>query len=123
MKSIILALLMSVSFLTLQAQSESELFSGKWSVDAPDAPYGYHEGELAFQRVKGKLTASVNLPYTNLKIDNLKKEEYGYSCSQYIDGTTVKIRFIIEKKAGKKCLSAVAEADGQDIDVRLSRKK
>ncbi|MEE1232238.1 MAG: hypothetical protein U0L16_03065 [Phocaeicola sp.] len=122
MKLMIGALLMS-AFLTIQTQSESDLLCGKWDVKVPEAPYGYHEGELTFQRVKGKLRVCVSLPYTNLNIGNLEKEEYGYSCSQYIDGTSVNIRFIIQRKGEQECLCAVAEVGGQTMDVKLSRKK
>ncbi len=122
MKFMIGALLMS-AFLTIQTQSESDLLCGKWEVKVPEVPYGYHEGELTFQRVKEKLRVCVSLPYTNLNIGNFKKEEYGYSCSQYIDGTSVNIRFIIKKKGEQKCLFAVAEIDGKTMDVKLFRKK
>lgn len=123
MKTFVLTLLMSIFAWTMQAQNDSDLFTGKWSINAPSAPYGYQDGELVFQQMNGQLTVDVDLSGTVLKIRQLKKENYGYSCSEYIDGSQVYIKFIISNKNGKKTLSGEAEADGQVIDVQLTRKK
>ncbi|MDY3070452.1 MAG: hypothetical protein SOR57_12550 [Parabacteroides sp.] len=122
MKKTFFALFMSVFALTAQAQGEKEVFQGKWDFNAPTAPYGYNEGELTFQQKNGKLTAIVELPNTDLNIQQLKKENFGYSCTEYIDGSEVTIKFIKVQENGKTSLKVVAEADGQVMDVKLKRK-
>lgn len=122
MKKTIFALFLSVFALTAHAQGEKEVFQGTWDFNAPTAPYGYHEGELTFQQKNGKLTAKVELPNTDLNIQQLKKENFGYSCTEYIDGSEVTIKFIKVKENNKTNLKVVAEADGQIMDVKLKRK-
>ncbi len=113
--------LMSTFALISQAQNDSDLLRGNWNIKAPSAPYGYQEGKISFHQTEDKLTADVSLTYANFQLDQLKKESFGYSCSEYIDGSTVYIKFFITEKNGKKELKAVAEADGQVIDVQLTR--
>lgn len=122
MKKKLLALFLSVFAMTVQAQGENDVFQGKWDFNAPTAPYGYNEGELTFQQKNGKLTAKFELPNTDLNIQQLKKEKFGYSCTEYIDGSEVTIKFIEVKENGKTSLKVVAEADGQIMDVKLKRK-
>lgn len=122
MKKKLLALFLSVFAMTVQAQGENDVFQGKWNFNAPTAPYGYNEGELTFQQKNGKLTAKFELPNTDLNIQQLKKEKFGYSCTEYIDGSEVTIKFIEVKENGKTSLKVVAEADGQIMDVKLKRK-
>jgi len=97
-----------------------------WSIKR-ELEYQGSFGSLRISRRKNqlssedKLTADVSLTYANFQLDQLKKESFGYSCSEYIDGSTVYIKFFITEKNGKKELKAVAEADGQVIDVQLTR--
>lgn len=126
MKTIALILLSMQTFsLPLQAQNESELLNGKWFFNAPSAPYVYQEGELLFNKKQGELILNINLTTRNckLKIDKLKKENFGYSCSTYIDGNTVHIKFIIEGEKGNKTLKVIAESGGEIINVLLNRTK
>lgn len=59
--------------------------------------------------------------YLNI-IQQLKKEKFGYSCSEYIEGSEVTIKFIKVQENGETGLKVVAEADGQVIDVKLKKK-
>lgn len=122
MKKKLLALILSVFAMTVQAQGENDVFQGKWNFNAPTAPYGYNEGILNFQQKDGKLTAKIELPNSDLDIQQLKKEKFGYSCSEYIEGSEVTIKFIKVQENGETGLKVVAEADGQVIDVKLKRK-
>lgn len=121
MKTTIITMLMTAFAWTSYAQSDADLLKGKWNIKAPSAPYGYQEGKISFHQTEDKLTADVSLTYANFQLDQLKEESFGYSCSEYIDGSTVYIKFFITEKNGKKELKAVAEADGQVIDVQLTR--
>lgn len=121
MKTGMITFLMSTFALISQAQNDSDLLRGNWNIKAPSAPYGYQEGKISFHQTEDKLTADVSLTYANFQLDQLKKESFGYSCSECIDGSTVYIKFFITEKNGKKELKAVAEADGQVIDVQLTR--
>ena len=106
MKTGMITFLMSTFALISQAQNDSDLLRGNWNIKAPSAPYGYQEGKISFHQTEDKLTADVSLTYANFQLDQLKKESFGYSCSEYIDGSTVYIKFFITEKNGKKELKA-----------------
>ena len=102
MKTGMITFLMSTFALISQAQNDSDLLRGNWNIKAPSAPYGYQEGKISFHQTEDKLTADVSLTYANFQLDQLKKESFGYSCSEYIDA----VRFIsnssLRKRMGKK---------------------
>lgn len=93
--------------------------TGKWSYEAPTAPYGYNQGMIDILSKAGKLSAKLDIQGNITAINEIKQTGNTYTCTLYIEGASVDITLQPE---GAK-LTGKAEVNGDVMPVTFSRAK
>ena len=96
--SLVLTVLMLVSFTVIDNAKVDKSVLGTWEYEAPDAPYEYQNGELTFKMKDEKLTGVVSIDGYKMDLENLKADKNKVSGEVYIEGTSVVLDLEFQKK-------------------------
>ena len=94
----------------------SKDLTGKWTFNAPNAPYGYQEGTVEFKKIDGKPCAEVNFETETVKVDIQETEENLYNTSIPVMGSEITVK--LDNSKGD--MKTTVDAMGTVIDVKLS---
>lgn len=99
-------------FLCIALHAQNKDVINLWDFSAPEAPYGYQEGTFLIKEQDGKLSGEVKIQQSTVAVKEIKKDGDYYTCSFYIDGQAVDVKF---KAKGKNQLEGQALGGGMDI--------
>lgn len=99
-------------FLCIALHAQNKDIVNLWSFSAPEAPYGYQDGTLLIKEKDGKLNGEVKIQQSTVTVKEIKKEGDYYTCSFYLDGQAVDVKF---KSKGKTEIEGQALSAGMDI--------
>lgn len=105
--SILLTLLVMMSFTGIESTVSNKNVIGTWEYSAPDAPYEYQEGKIVFEMKENKLTGYASIDGYKIDMDNLEEKKGVVTCEAYIEGESVYFEMMFKKDsfAGKASYS------------------
>ncbi|WP_455627962.1 hypothetical protein [Parabacteroides chinchillae] len=107
--------------MAISAQGDAKKLIGNWSFSAPQAPYGYQDGDCHFKEKNGKLTAIAKVRGSELAINEIIKDSNAetYKCNFYLDGAYIELIFKMTKDDQ---LEGTVNTQGMNIPVRFNKK-
>lgn len=115
----LLCMLMSAGLYAQQDVKKESEITGKWTYEAPTAPYGYNQGMIDIQNKDGKLSAKLDIQGNITAINEIIQTGNVYTCTLFIEGASVDITLQPE---GKKLIGK-AEVNGDVLPVTFTRVK
>ena len=113
-----LTLLILTLLFTLSTSADP--LSGKWSFEAPKAPYDYNSGTVEFKNVNGTTSAVINFTYKKYEMKEMKETDKDiYAGTMWIDGEEVIIT--IDNTNGKMETSVNMPHMDMGITVKLKK--
>lgn len=95
--SMLLTLLVMVSFTGVESTVNSKNIVGTWEYSAPDAPYEYQEGKIVFEMKENKLTGYVSIDGYKIEMDNVVEKKGMVTCETYIEGELINFEMMFKK--------------------------
>ena len=95
--SMLLTLLVILSFTGIENTVSSKKIIGTWEYSAPDAPYEYQNGKMVFEMKEKTLTGYASIEGNKIDMENLVEKKGKVTCEAYIGGETVNFEMIFKK--------------------------
>lgn len=105
---------------TMELTAEKISLKGTWSFQAPNAPYDYQKGKLAFSEKSGVMSAKVLLSdNTEINVQNLKIENNSFKFSMMAEGENVSVSGkLVNGKIVAKAITSDGELDATAVYVK-----
>jgi len=97
--SMLLTLLVMLSFTGIENTVSSKKIIGTWEYKVPDAPYEYQNGKMVFEMKEKTLTGYVSIEGNKVDMDNLVEKKGKVTCETNIGGETVYFEMLFKKNA------------------------
>ena len=97
--SMLLTLLVILSFTGIENTVSSKKIIGTWEYSAPDAPYEYQNGKMVFEMKEKTLTGYASIEGNKIDMENLVEKKGKVTCEAYIGGETVNFEMIFKKNS------------------------
>lgn len=97
--SMLLTLLVMLSFTGIESTVSSKNVVGTWEYSAPDAPYEYQEGKIVFEMKENKLTGYVSIDGYKIEMKNIVEVKGEVTCKAYIEGESVSFVILFKKES------------------------
>ena len=97
--SMLLTLLVMLSFTGIESTVSSKNVIGTWEYSAPDAPYEYQEGKIVFEMKEDKLTGYVSIDEYKIEMKSIVEKKNIVTCEAYIEGESVHFEMIFKKES------------------------
>lgn len=116
--SLILTVLMLVSFTGIDNAKVDKSVLGTWEYTCPDAPYEYQNGDIVLETKEDKLTGYISIDGYKVELENVKGEKTKVTGEAYIEGTSV----MLEMNFKKKALTGTAITDEGTLEFTGTKK-
>lgn len=108
---VILCLLMSCNGIDKESGVKNLL--GIWEYSVPDAPYGYQEGTVTFEKVKGKLSGYLMINDYKTELEDIVVEKDNVTFNLNMEGENISFDLTINKKS----FSGIVSYSAGELDV------
>lgn len=96
--SLVLTLLVMVSFTGIDSTVNMKHFIGTWAYEAPDAPYEYQEGEIVIAEKDGELMAFASIDGYKIEMEEVATKGDKLTCEALMEGESVMFELVFKKK-------------------------
>lgn len=120
--SLIVTILLSVTFITASGQQAKKDPAGTWKFEAPYAPEGYNTGTIQVGMTENKMTATIGLTGSDYKIpgEKVRFENEQLLFSVYLEGAEISI--VMKMESNTKMTGYANTPDGQ-IPISLVKEE